>query len=192
MCGTAMRILTNETRKDTQLKFYKVLAAPIPLYWCDYWALNRAEKRIIETADWHDFLKELFQRHCKIQQDRYHGHVDGVRLCLWTSATPRWYMSGEPWWNDIDRKNKTCPSATLFTTDRTWTGLVKKPASAVRGRRITRLSYGTANKLTKGWTVCTPLLRFECTAHKERGPLSHSDSSLQLIRFGRSTYFLFV
>jgi hypothetical protein len=37
-------------------------------------------------------------------------HVDGVRPCLWTVATsgptvhpPRWCMSMEPRWNDIDR-----------------------------------------------------------------------------------------
>jgi hypothetical protein len=59
-------------------------------------------------------------------------HVDGVRKCLWTAATNGpivhpWYIEyGQPWWNDTDRGNrgiriKTSPSATLSTTNPTWT-----------------------------------------------------------------------
>jgi hypothetical protein len=58
-------------------------------------------------------------------------HVDGVR-CLKCGhkrsyySSPDEYMSIEPWWNDIDRGNwrtrrKTCPNATLSSTDLTWT-----------------------------------------------------------------------
>jgi hypothetical protein len=50
-CGTIKRIPTNKTRKGTQLKFYKEMAVPIPLYRCENWTLNRADKRINETAE---------------------------------------------------------------------------------------------------------------------------------------------
>jgi hypothetical protein len=50
MCGTIKRTLTNKTRKDTQLKFYKVMAVPV-LYGCENWALNRVDRRKIETAE---------------------------------------------------------------------------------------------------------------------------------------------
>jgi hypothetical protein len=51
MCGTTKRTLTNNTRKYTQLKFYKVLAVPTLLRGCETWALNRRYKRKIETAE---------------------------------------------------------------------------------------------------------------------------------------------
>jgi hypothetical protein len=42
---------TNKTRKDKQLKFYKVMEAPVLLYGCENWALNRVDRRKIETAE---------------------------------------------------------------------------------------------------------------------------------------------
>jgi hypothetical protein len=60
-------------------------------------------------------------------------HVDGVRLCISTAATSGSFVHtqiicvyGEPWWDDIDRENrrtrrKTCPTASLSTTNPTWT-----------------------------------------------------------------------
>jgi hypothetical protein len=50
MCGTIKRTLINKTRKDAQLKFYKVMAVPVLLYGCVNWALNRVDRRKIETA----------------------------------------------------------------------------------------------------------------------------------------------
>jgi hypothetical protein len=40
-----------QTRKDTQPKFYKVMAVPVLLYGCENWALNRVDRRNIETAE---------------------------------------------------------------------------------------------------------------------------------------------
>jgi hypothetical protein len=51
MCGTIECTVTNKTRKDTQLKFYKFMAVPTLLYGCETWALNRSDKRKIETAE---------------------------------------------------------------------------------------------------------------------------------------------
>jgi hypothetical protein len=51
MCGTIKRTLINKTRKDTQLKFYKVMAVPVLLYGCENWTLNRVDRRNIETAE---------------------------------------------------------------------------------------------------------------------------------------------
>jgi hypothetical protein len=51
MCGTIKRALINKTRKDTQLKFYKVMAAPVLLYGCENWALNRVDRRKTQTAE---------------------------------------------------------------------------------------------------------------------------------------------
>jgi hypothetical protein len=50
MCGTIKRTLINKTRKDTQLKFYKVMAVSV-LYGCENWALNRVDRRKTETAE---------------------------------------------------------------------------------------------------------------------------------------------
>jgi hypothetical protein len=51
MCGTIKRTLINKTRKDTQLKFYKVMAVPVLLYGCENWALNRVDRRKIESTE---------------------------------------------------------------------------------------------------------------------------------------------
>jgi hypothetical protein len=51
MCGAIKRTLINKTRKDTQLKFYKIMEVPVLLYGCENWALNRVDRRKIETAE---------------------------------------------------------------------------------------------------------------------------------------------
>jgi hypothetical protein len=45
ICGSMKRNLTNETRKDTQLKLYQVTAAPVLLHGCENWVLSRAGQR---------------------------------------------------------------------------------------------------------------------------------------------------
>jgi hypothetical protein len=65
-----------------------------------------------------------------------HVHISGFRLSLWTAATngPIVHLPGvtyentEPWRNDTTGENqrawrKTCPSASLSTTNPTWTDL---------------------------------------------------------------------
>jgi hypothetical protein len=42
---------TNKNRKDTQLKFYKAKVSPVLLCGCENFALNRAGKKIIGTAE---------------------------------------------------------------------------------------------------------------------------------------------
>jgi hypothetical protein len=51
MCRTIKHTLTNKTRKVTQLKFYKAMAAPVLLYGSETWALKRSDKRKIETSE---------------------------------------------------------------------------------------------------------------------------------------------
>jgi hypothetical protein len=74
----------------------------------------------------------------------------GCLLTLAYYAFPRWYELEERRWNDIlTRENrrtlrKTCPSATLSTTNPTWIDLVANPG--FRGERpaTNDLSHGTA------------------------------------------------
>jgi hypothetical protein len=51
MCGTIKRNLINKTRKDKQLKFYKVMAVPVLLYGCENWPLNRVDRSKTETTE---------------------------------------------------------------------------------------------------------------------------------------------
>jgi hypothetical protein len=67
------------------------------------------------------------------------------------SITQTMYKYGEPRWNDIDRgsrgiRRKTRPSATLSTTDLTWTGPGEIPG--LRGERpaTNRLSHTTTTR----------------------------------------------
>ena len=58
MCGTIHRTLRNKTRKDTMIRFYKVLAVPLLTYGSENWVLNRTAKRRIETAEMR-FLRRI-------------------------------------------------------------------------------------------------------------------------------------
>lgn len=42
-CGTIHRALTNKTRKDTKLRFPKVMAAPVVMYGNETWALTQEQ-----------------------------------------------------------------------------------------------------------------------------------------------------
>jgi hypothetical protein len=96
-----------------------------------------------------------------------HVHADGMRLSLncdhqqaycssfiprviWVqSATVEWYWQGKP-----KMEKKTCPSATLSTTNPTWTKAGANPV--LRGDRpvTNRLSYGTAFTTDLKQMVC--------------------------------------
>jgi hypothetical protein len=74
----------------------------------------------------------------------------GCLLTLAYYAFPRWYEFGARRWNYIDRgkpknsERKTCPSATLSTTNPTWIDPSVNPG--LRGERpaTNDLSHGTA------------------------------------------------
>jgi hypothetical protein len=51
MCVEQYRQLKNETKKDTQIQFYKVIAAPVLIYGSKNCSPNRSERRKIETAE---------------------------------------------------------------------------------------------------------------------------------------------
>jgi hypothetical protein len=50
MCGKIQRTINNKTINDTQIKFYKVIAAHVLMYGSENWALNTSEIRKTETA----------------------------------------------------------------------------------------------------------------------------------------------
>ena len=51
MCGAISRALKGKTQLSTQIKFYKVMAAPVVIYGSENWSLNRPDKRKIEDAE---------------------------------------------------------------------------------------------------------------------------------------------
>jgi hypothetical protein len=60
-------------------------------------------------------------------------------------------MSVEQWWSDIDNgktetlgKKEPCPSATLSTTNLTWTDLESKAGHHGERSATNRLTHGTA------------------------------------------------
>lgn len=50
ICGTIKRSL-KYTRRETKLKFYKVMAVPILLYGSEFWTLTKKEEKTIEAAE---------------------------------------------------------------------------------------------------------------------------------------------
>jgi predicted DNA-binding protein (UPF0278 family) len=50
-CGTIRRILNKKTRKETQIKFYKVMAIPTLTYSSETWTLTKKQRQNIETAE---------------------------------------------------------------------------------------------------------------------------------------------
>lgn len=57
ICGTIKRNL-KQTRKETKLKFYKVMAVPMFLYGSECWTLRKSEERKIEAAEMR-FLRSI-------------------------------------------------------------------------------------------------------------------------------------
>jgi hypothetical protein len=74
----------------------------------------------------------------------------GCLLTLAYYAFPRWYEFGERRWNDIltgenrRSRRRTCPSATLATTNPTWINPGANPGLRCERPATNDLSYGTA------------------------------------------------
>lgn len=51
MCGTIIRTLKEKSRKDTLLKFYKVMAVCTLLYGCETWTLTKNYCKRIQAAE---------------------------------------------------------------------------------------------------------------------------------------------
>lgn len=50
-CGTIRRTLGKKVRKETLMKYYKVMAIPSLLYGCESWVLKKNEERRIEASE---------------------------------------------------------------------------------------------------------------------------------------------
>jgi hypothetical protein len=50
-CGVISRMLKRETGKETNLKFYKVMAIPLLLYYCKTWTLKKRDRNRIQAAE---------------------------------------------------------------------------------------------------------------------------------------------
>lgn len=51
MCGTIRRTLSKKTRRETQLKMYKVMAVPVLLYGSESWVLTRKKSSNIQASE---------------------------------------------------------------------------------------------------------------------------------------------
>ena len=67
MYGAIRRTLKNKTRKDTQLKFCRVMAVPMLLYGTESWITRKRDKNRIQAAEM-KFLRSA--KGCS-EQDRF-------------------------------------------------------------------------------------------------------------------------
>jgi hypothetical protein len=51
ICGVIARTLKNKTRKETNLKFYKIMAVPVLLYGSETWTLRKRDWNRIQVAE---------------------------------------------------------------------------------------------------------------------------------------------
>lgn len=51
ICGTINRTLQNKTRKDTKLKFYKIMAVPVLMFGSESWILQERDRSKIQSAE---------------------------------------------------------------------------------------------------------------------------------------------
>jgi hypothetical protein len=51
ICGTIKRILAGKVRKETLLRFYKIMAIPTLLYGSECWTLTKRQKSRLEAAE---------------------------------------------------------------------------------------------------------------------------------------------
>jgi hypothetical protein len=80
-CGTIKGTLRNRTRKDTLLKFYKVMAAPMLTYGSEFWAMNKADRRAVEAAEM-KFLRYVagYSRKDQIRNDNIRQKLKIFRI----------------------------------------------------------------------------------------------------------------
>jgi hypothetical protein len=101
--------------------------------------------------------------------------MSGVRLCLWTAATPRWYMNMESLGGMIltgenrRTRRRTCPSTTLSTKNPTWTDRARTRASAVRGLRLTTWAMSRPT-----WMLIAFLSHFTKTPRRTKTRMRYS------------------
>jgi hypothetical protein len=51
ICGVIARTLKTKTRKETNLKFYKIMAVPVLLYGSETWTLRKKDWNRIQAAE---------------------------------------------------------------------------------------------------------------------------------------------
>ena len=56
--GTIKRTLGNKVRRETMLKFYKVMSIPLIMYGCETWIINKKERQKIQSAEMR-FLRKV-------------------------------------------------------------------------------------------------------------------------------------
>ena len=73
--GTIRRTLKNKTRKETMIKFYKVMSVPAITYGSETWIINKSDKRKIQSAEMR-FLRSVAgyrltdrKRNCEIREE---------------------------------------------------------------------------------------------------------------------------
>jgi hypothetical protein len=128
----------------------KHLTKQLPPFPCSGWRMFlRTRAQIVESLRRNPFACSM-----EFRTGKWCLGVLHHRVCLLTLAYyafPRWYEFGERRWNDIltgenrRTRRKSCPSATLSTTNPTWIDPGANPG--LRGERsaINNLRYGTAH-----------------------------------------------
>jgi hypothetical protein len=87
MCRTIKHTLTNKTRKDTQLKFYKVMAVPTLLYGCETWlrflrhAAEYARRDEINDLSIRSELQIFNINKITDKKKEWHGHIQRMDPC---------------------------------------------------------------------------------------------------------------
>jgi hypothetical protein len=51
LCGTIKRALAGKVRKETLLRFYKIMAIPTLLYGSECWTLTKRQKSTLEAEE---------------------------------------------------------------------------------------------------------------------------------------------
>lgn len=74
MCGSIRRTLSRKTRKETGLKFYKVIATPMLLYGSEMWVTNQKQLCRIQPSEMR-FLRSV--KGCTRQDRLYNEDICG-------------------------------------------------------------------------------------------------------------------
>ena len=102
ICGTINRTLQNKTRKDTKLKFYKVMAVPVLMYGSESWILKEADKNKIQAAEMR-FLRKV--KGCS-RRDHIRNETIREELEIF-NINERINDYKEKWKNHINRMDST-------------------------------------------------------------------------------------
>lgn len=102
ICGTINQALKNKARRETKMKFYKVMAEPTLSYGSELWTVTKKQESKIQASEM-KFLRQVkgCTRQDRIRNEEIRGELDIYNM------NQRLKNYKQQWWEHIERMDDT-------------------------------------------------------------------------------------